>query len=99
MGGEFMARGYGKLTAKKVEHLSKRGLHPDGGGLYLQVAKGGSKSWLFRFKVSGRTRWHGLGSARDVSLEQARDKATESRKLRREGDHIRNGCQAVHQDQ
>jgi len=80
-----VARGYGKLTAKRVEHLSKRGLHPDGGGLYLQVAKGGSKSWLFRFKVNSRTRWHGLGSLCDVSLEEARDKATEARKVRRNG--------------
>lgn len=80
-----MARGYGKLSAKKVEHLSNRGLYPDGGGLYLQVAKGGSKSWLYRFKVDGRTRWHGLGSVRDVTLEKARDKATEARRLRRDG--------------
>ena len=81
-----MARSYGKLTAKKVEHLSKRGLYSDGGGLYLQVANGGSKSWLYRFKIDGRARWHGLGSARDVSLERARDKATEARRLRRDGD-------------
>jgi integrase len=80
-----MARGFGKLTAKKVEHLSRRGLYPDGGGLYLQVAKGGSKSWLFRYKVYGRTHWHGLGSLRDVSLEEARDKATDARKVRRDG--------------
>jgi integrase len=80
-----MARGFGKLTAKKVEHLSKRGMHADGGGLYLQVAKGGSKSWLFRYKRHGRTRWHGLGSLRDVSLEEARDKATDARKVRRNG--------------
>jgi integrase len=80
-----MARGYGKLTAKRVEHLSKRGLHGDGGGLYLQVAKGGSKSWLYRFKVDSCTHWHGLGSARDVSLESARDKAMAARNLRRDG--------------
>ena len=59
----MMARGYGKLTAKKVEHLKTRGMHADGGGLYLQVAKGGSKSWLFRYKLYGRTRWHGCQSA------------------------------------
>jgi integrase len=80
-----MARGFGKLTAKKVEHVTTRGMHADGGGLYLQVAKGGSKSWLFRYKLYGRTHWHGLGSLRDVSLEEARDKATEARKLRRNG--------------
>ena len=80
-----MARGFGKLTAKKVEHLSKRGMHADGGGLYLQVAEGGSKSWLFRYKLHGRARWHGLGSLRDVSLEEARERATDARKLRRSG--------------
>jgi integrase len=80
-----MARGYGKLTAKKVQHLTTRGMHADGGGLYLQVAKGGSKSWLFRYKLYGRSRWHGLGSLRDISLEEAREKATEARKVRRNG--------------
>jgi hypothetical protein len=80
-----MARGYGKLTAKKVERLTTRGMHADGGGLYLQMAKGGSKSWLFRYKLYGRTRWHGLGSLRDVSLEEARETATEARKVRRDG--------------
>lgn len=77
-----MARGYGKLKAKQVEQLSERGLYGDGGGLYLQVAKGGSKSWLFRFKRDGRSRWHGLGSARDVSLADARIKAGDARRLR-----------------
>src|SRR6516225_9278993 len=80
-----MARGFGKLTAKKVEHLSRRGMHADGGGLYLQVAEGGSKSWLFRYKLHGRARWRGIGSLRDVSLEDAREKATDARKLRRDG--------------
>ncbi|MEH2473642.1 integrase [Nitrobacteraceae bacterium AZCC 2161] len=80
-----MARGYGKLKAKQVEHLSERGLYGDGGGLYLQIAKGGSKSWLFRFKTDGRSRWHGLGSARDVSLADARIKAGDARRLRLNG--------------
>ena len=80
-----MARGFGKLTVKKVEHLSRRGMHADGGGLYLQVAEGGSKSWLFRYKLHGRTHWHGLGSLRDVGLEEAREKATGARKVRRSG--------------
>jgi integrase len=80
-----MARGYGRLKHKQVEQLSKRGLYGDGGGLYLQVAKGGSKSWLFRFKSDGRSRWHVLGSARDVSLADARIKATDARRVRLNG--------------
>ncbi|MEH2473341.1 hypothetical protein V1281_005473 [Nitrobacteraceae bacterium AZCC 2161] len=80
-----MARGYGKLKAKQIEQLSERGLYGDGGGLYLQVAKGGSRSWLFRFKTDGRSRWHGLGSARDVSLADARIKAGDARRVRLNG--------------
>ncbi|MCK1607241.1 tyrosine-type recombinase/integrase [Bradyrhizobium sp. 166] len=80
-----MARDYGKLKAKQVDYLTKRGLYGDGGGLYLQVAKGGSRSWLFRFKANGRSRWHGLGSARDVSLADARIKAGDARRLRLSG--------------
>ena len=80
-----MARVYGQLRAKQVEALTERGLYGDGGGLYLQVAKGGSKSWLFRFKSDGRSRWHGLGSARDVSLADARVKAGDARRLRLNG--------------
>jgi integrase len=80
-----MARGYGKLKAKQVEQVSERGLYGDGGGLYLQVAQGGSKSWLFRFKTDGRSRWHGLGSARDVSLADARIRAADARRVRLNG--------------
>ncbi len=80
-----MARDYGKLKVKQVERLTKRGLYGDGGGLYLQVANGGSKSWLFRFKSDGRSRWHGLGSARDVSLADARIKAADARRVRLNG--------------
>ena len=60
-------------------------MHADGGGLYLQVAEGGSKSWLFRDKLHGRARWHGPGSLCEVNLEDAREKATGARKVRRNG--------------
>jgi len=32
----------------------RAGLHGDGGGLYLQVGKSGTKSWLFRYWVPER---------------------------------------------
>ena len=90
-----MARGYGKLTALQVTRISKRGLYNDGGGLYLQVGEtkrdehgiehAGPKSWLFRYKVNGKDRWHGLGPVHTISLTQARDKASDARRLRLEG--------------
>jgi hypothetical protein len=39
----------GKLTALKVAREKRPGLYGDGGGLYLQISKRGSKSWIFRF--------------------------------------------------
>jgi hypothetical protein len=29
------------------------GMYSDGGGLYLQVARGGSRSWIFRYRFKG----------------------------------------------
>ena len=56
-----------KLTALKIKGLTKTGRYGDGGGLYLDV-KGDSKSWLFRFKLAGQAKWHGLGPLSEVSL-------------------------------
>jgi hypothetical protein len=57
------------------------GSYADGGGLYLQVAPGGSKSWIFRYQRAGRRREFGLGGTGAVSLAQAREKAIEARRL------------------
>src|SRR5262249_2824591 len=59
----------------------KPGCFADGLGLYLQVAEGGSKQWLFRFMLKGRARKMGLGPVHTISLEEARDKAHAARKL------------------
>lgn len=75
----------GKLTALQVTRTKDRGLHGDGGGLYLQITKTGGKSWIFRYRVNGRLRCHGLGSASTLSLAEARDAALRCRKLRLEG--------------
>jgi integrase len=73
-----------KLVAAKL-HKLPAGLHGDGGGLYLQVTKGGAKSWVFRFMLHGRARSMGLGPLYAVSLAKARIKAGECRRLRYEG--------------
>lgn len=74
----------GKLSTAKVRN-AKPGLHPDGGGLYLQVTVGKdgtiNKSWLFRFTLRGKERRMGLGSFNTVGLGDARDKAREARAL------------------
>jgi integrase len=80
-----VAKNINKLSALKAANLKTPGFHGDGGGLYLQVSPAGTKSWVFRFKVASRSRYMGLGSATTVSLSEAREAATECRKLRLQG--------------
>jgi integrase len=80
-----MAQRINRLSAVKVAAAKAKGLYADGGGLYLQVSGTGSKSWIFRYKLDGRTRDMGLGSLIDVSLAQARDRAAEARRWRGQG--------------
>jgi integrase len=74
-----------KLSALAVSRTSKPGYYGDGGGLWLQVAKSGSKSWIFRFKVAGRQREMGLGGLITVDLAKARVLARECRTLLLDG--------------
>lgn len=57
------------------------GYHLDGHGLYLQVSKGGSRSWVLRFTLDKKTREMGLGSTDDFGLAQARERAQDARRL------------------
>lgn len=75
-----MTRTRCRLTALKVASIKKPGLYADGGSLYLRVAPGGSKGWIFRFTVAGRTRDAGLGSYPTISLAKARQSADEFRR-------------------
>lgn len=76
-----MARGIHRLTAKQVTHAKATGLHADGGGLYLKVAPGGSKSWVFRFTLNGKPYVMGLGGELALKLADAREKAAEARRM------------------
>ena len=78
-----MARTTERLTALKVAR-AKPGLHHDGRGLYLQVTEGG-RSWVLRYTINRRARWMGLGSAHDLTLAMARERATEARLLKLNG--------------
>lgn len=76
-----------RLSITKTNNLKKRGFYCDGGGLYLQVAPGGSKSWVFRYKRKDeshprgfKTRDMGLGSYVTLGLADAREAATNCRR-------------------
>lgn len=76
-----MVRETQRLTALGVARLKKPGMYPDGAGLYLQISKVGSKSWVYRFMLHGRAREMGLGAFATVGLADARQKATDAAKL------------------
>jgi integrase len=73
------------LTALRLRSLTAPGLYGDGGNLWLQVRGPGRRSWLFRFTLHGRARSMGLGSADDVTLAEARNRADAARALLRDG--------------
>lgn len=78
-------RGSHKLSALKVSRATKPGRYGDGGGLWLQVANGGSRSWIFRYQIDGRARQMGLGPLDVVPLADARQKAIDARRVLLEG--------------
>ena len=63
-----------RLTAKQVEN-AKPGRYGDGGGLWLEVSTSGAKHWTLRYQINRRARWMGLGSAKVVTLADARERA------------------------
>ncbi len=79
-----MAQTIGRLSAISVA-TKKPGYHADGANLYLRVAPGGSRGWIFRFTIGGRTRDMGLGSYPEIGLASARELAENFRRLLKEG--------------
>jgi integrase len=76
-----MTRQLNRLSQLQVKNAGEKGSLHDGGGLYLQVSKTGTKSWLFCYRLNGREREMGLGAYPIVSLAEARGKRDEYRKL------------------
>ncbi len=80
-----------ELSATEVRRKTRPGVHAVGGvsGLLLNVAAGGSRSWILRTMVGGRRRDIGLGGFPDVTLKDARTRAREAK------DQIRKGIDPV----
>ncbi|WP_288483299.1 site-specific integrase [uncultured Novosphingobium sp.] len=85
-----------KLSDRRVQSEKKPGLYGDGGGLYLRIRPSG-RSWIFigtlkpkgEFRIKktgpGKRIEMGLGSALDVPLAKARQRAAEIREVLLEG--------------
>jgi Phage integrase central domain/Arm DNA-binding domain len=82
----------GKLTKKLVENLGP-GRHGDGNGLYLVVDPSGARRWIVRVVVKGQKNRKGgplrtdfgLGGADIVTINQARERALEYRRMAKQG--------------
>ena len=87
-----MGRGINRLTAREIDAASTPRRYADGGGLYLNIAKGGTKTWMYIYrsptyridcngKQVGKTREMGLGSIATIKLAAARDRAQQLRQI------------------
>ena len=80
-----MARVLNRLSDVAVRAKKRPGYVADGGNLYLRVAPGGTKGWIFRFSMEGRIRDAGLGPYPTMSLVKAREEAERCRRLVAQG--------------
>lgn len=81
-----MARGINKLSDRTVRDRKEPGYLGDGGGLWLQVSKTGTKSWVFRYARHGKTHDLGCGPYPAITLKAAREKAADLRTVLANGD-------------
>jgi integrase len=80
-----MVRALHRLSNLKIAKTKAPGLYADGGGLYLRVAEGGSRQWIYRYTTNGHNRDLGLGPVRLLTLAEARERARAAGKLRLDG--------------
>ncbi len=73
------------LTAARVRQEKRPGRYADGNGLYLHVSETGARWWLWRGTVHGIRCERGMGSARLLSLAEAREIARTWRRIARDG--------------
>ena len=78
-----------RLSAIKVAKLKEPGHQEDGAGLRLIITVHGVKRWALRVTINRRRVERGLGVWPDVSLEDARRRASEIRGAAKEGRDLR----------
>ncbi len=93
--GKTWGKNMANLTAARVRAITEPGLHGDGRGLYLRVARGGSRAWIQRITIEGRRRDIGLGGFPAVSLARARQLAEANLPRWRNGKHTAGWIQSL----
>jgi hypothetical protein len=72
-------------SAKDLARIIKPGRYAVGHGAYLQIAAGGTRSWLFRYRIGDQQHHMGLGSCDYLSLAEARERAIDAQRQRLNG--------------
>ncbi len=70
-----------ELQARKAQGREKAYKISDGDGLFLLVTPKGGKWWRFKYRIDGKEKLISFGTYPEVSLQQAREKRFEARKL------------------
>jgi len=70
-----------KLTDAKLRNLTEPGKYFDGAGLHLDATKAGGRYWRMKYRFGGKEKLLALGVYPVVGLKEARDRASEARKL------------------
>ncbi len=73
------------LTSKEVINIKKTGRYAHINGLYLQVSKSGTKSWIYRYQLRGKRHEIGLGSIKNKILSEAAKAAEEYNEKKKQG--------------
>uniref|UniRef100_A0A9E7ZR73 Arm DNA-binding domain-containing protein n=1 Tax=Bosea sp. NBC_00436 TaxID=2969620 RepID=A0A9E7ZR73_9HYPH len=80
-----MSGALNRLSARFVATVKEPGRYADGGNLYLSISTNGGRRWVFFYRTAGRLKEMGLGSAREIALAKARERAQEARGLLADG--------------
>ncbi|EEA00316.1 integrase [Burkholderia sp. H160] len=72
-----------RLSALRVAKEVAPGHYGDGGGLFMQIADSGVRSWVLRFSIDGHVREMGLGPLSRVPLGEVRKQAAAYREMAR----------------
>jgi integrase len=66
---------------KDLQRITRHGRYSCGHGCYMQIAEGGTRAWVFRYRRGHKGYHIGLGSCEYVTLAEAREKAIEYRRM------------------
>lgn len=66
-------KGFTDAAVQKLKPRENKFTVTEGNGLYLQVSPKGKKTWLHRYEIGGKRKWHQLGEYPGMSLKAARE--------------------------